>query len=293
MPLVLLIAAMLAQPAPAPGRDALFVGPEAGRGTGGDLRDRQDSAADLLRHLADSGVVTPARSAAEAIVVVDIRSRRIEDIAEGGRPSSAYVIDAVLRVGTYELPMHGRSSGMVATWRLAASDLGGDIERWIKDNQAALAAPIAKADPSPRGAPPASGRAGSRRLPDRPAVYCAAALEASGFVDKDLGARRDSAADLAKALARDANVEIVDAADKADVVVEILERTQTRKITGTRYTKTGPAYTTTSTSFLRARVRAGGSESVLEGRSGGFTESWRAAAGDLARKVAGWVASAR
>ena len=127
-------------------------------------------------------------------------------------------------------------------------------------------------------------------------VYCFAAPNGSGFVDQASRSREDSVKDLKESIAKKKDwLQLVDTADQADIVVEILER----NIVGTgRFNADSTGYvdkkgttvnTTTRTReisnyTLIAKMRVGTYENAMAGEvsSEYIGGPWRAAAGQIA-----------
>ena len=119
----------------------------------GRMKDRQDSAADLAKALADSKDVVVVSSADQASVIVEIvdrstnrTSRRVYDKTGGHYvEDTTYFVKARLRVGTYEVPLEGKTGTGYGSWRLAAGSLGDAVEKWVRQNRARLSEPAAAA----------------------------------------------------------------------------------------------------------------------------------------------------
>jgi hypothetical protein len=124
------------------------------------MKDRQDSTADLVKALADSKDVVAVASADQASVIVEIvdrttsrTSRRVYDKTGGHYvEDTTYFVKARLRVGTYEVPLEGKTGTGYGSWRLAAGSLGDAVEKWVRQNRARLAQPAAAAATPARGA---------------------------------------------------------------------------------------------------------------------------------------------
>jgi hypothetical protein len=109
------------------------------------VRDREDSTSDLVKALAGSKEVVTVPAADQAAIVVVIVDRMTERTSQPVYDKSGrhytdvhrYVVKARLRVGTYETPLEGVTNG---NWRLAASALGGAIEKWVRQNRAMVSA---------------------------------------------------------------------------------------------------------------------------------------------------------
>ena len=87
-------------------------------------------------------------AAADVIVTVEDRAREVVGVKTRGvrwpwggdaatKPATVKTVYATLIVGRYELPLQGTDDMF---WELAADDLAGQIDRWIKANRERLAA---------------------------------------------------------------------------------------------------------------------------------------------------------
>jgi serine/threonine-protein kinase len=129
--------------------------------------------------------------------------------------------------------------------------------------------PTAPDEPEGPGAGLPSGR--------RVRLFCEARLEPLRFAkadDQDVG---DSLGDLKKALVEHGVVELVDAPDAADAVVQVLERGRQPAVVGLRK--------------VRVKVTAGTEAAEFIGQSFKSWNTWTGAANDAAKKVEAWVAA--
>jgi hypothetical protein len=137
-------------------------------------------------------------------------------------------------------------------------------------------------------------------------VFCFAAPNESGFVDKSSQSRADSLKDLKESIAKKKDwLEIVEAASQADVTVEVLERqvvpaghtiaristhTDSKGRTVTTHTPSRPIHNYT----LRTRMRAGSYENEMTGEVSSeslatYAGQWRSAAGQIAGEIEKWA----
>ena len=134
-------------------------------------------------------------------------------------------------------------------------------------------------------------------------VYCFAAPNPSGFVDRKLKDRQDSLEDLQEAIAKKKDwLELAESGDDADIVLEVQDRLEvaTGKIdtqTTSNVSKDGKRVTSNTTSkpvtnyTLRTVMRVGEYEAPVNGEvsSEYLFGAWRAAAGNVASEVERWA----
>jgi hypothetical protein len=106
----------------------------------------RDSAKDLHKFLKGKKIVRLVETPSDATVVVRVVSRDTPNnrgtVITQPMPTMAVAtpyndvrVDLVLVVGEFSHPMTRTGDGV---WGLAARRLAGDIDRWLKDNQAKL-----------------------------------------------------------------------------------------------------------------------------------------------------------
>jgi serine/threonine-protein kinase len=149
--------------------------------------------------------------------------------------------------------------------------------------------PAARVEPLPPSSAPATDprdlatlyKGGSvprpARAPGRIRVYCEAKLEPTFFKKTDAKDVADSLADLRESFAKRGKLDLVDAPDAADAVVQVLERGRQPATIGVRK--------------VRVRVVVGASTVELVGQDSmtGFN-TWSGAAGGAAKQVEAWLA---
>ena len=134
-------------------------------------------------------------------------------------------------------------------------------------------------------------------------VYCYAAPNTSGFVDRKLKDRQDSLRDLREAIAKKKDwLELAESDRDADIVIEVVDRLEvaTGKVdtqTTSNVSKDGKRITSNTTSkpltnyTLRTVMRVGEYETPIDGEvsSEYLFGVWRAAAGNVAGEVERWA----
>ena len=134
-------------------------------------------------------------------------------------------------------------------------------------------------------------------------VYCFAAANPSGFVDRKLKDRQDSLKDLQEAIAKKKDwLELAESTDDADIVIEVQDRLEvaTGKVdtqTTSNVSKDGKRITSNTTSkpltnyTLLTVMRVGDYEAPVHGEvsSEYLFGAWRTAAGNVASEVERWA----
>ena len=134
-------------------------------------------------------------------------------------------------------------------------------------------------------------------------VYCFAAPNAEGFVDRKLKDRQDSLKDLQDAITKKKDwLELAESRDDADIVIEVQDRFevatgQVDTQTTSNVSKDGKRITSNTTSkpmtnyTLRTVMRVGEYESPVIGEisSEYIFGAWRTAAGNVANEVERWA----
>ena len=147
--------------------------------------------------------------------------------------------------------------------------------------------------------PAEAQRGPARRL----RVYCFAAPNPSGFVDRKLKDRQDSLKDLQEAIVKKKDwLELAESTDDADIVIEVQDRLEvaTGKVdteTTSNVSKDGKRITSNTTSkpvtnyTLLTVMRVGDYEAPVNGEvsSEYLFGVWRAAAGNVASEVERWA----
>jgi hypothetical protein len=134
-------------------------------------------------------------------------------------------------------------------------------------------------------------------------VYCFAASNPSGFVDRKLKDRQDSLKDLQEAIAKKKDwLELAESRDDADIVIEVQDRFevatgQVDTQTTSNVSKDGKRITSNTTSkpltnyTLRTLMHVGEYEAPINGEvsSEYLFGAWRAAASNVASEVERWA----
>ena len=134
-------------------------------------------------------------------------------------------------------------------------------------------------------------------------VYCFAAPNVEGFVDRKLKDRQDSLKDLQEAIAKKKDwLELAESGNDADIVIEVQDRFevatgQVDTQTTSNVSKDGKRITSNTTSkpmtnyTLRTVMRVGAYEAPVNGEisSEYLFGAWRAAAGNVANEVERWA----
>lgn len=146
--------------------------------------------------------------------------------------------------------------------------------RPVSDEESPPATPIS----TPVAAAPVATLSARAPVTGPVRVFCEARLEPWRFKGADAGDVADSLRDLRNALARREGIELVTSAAEAEVVVQVLERGRAPAVIGAR--------------IVRVRVVVGSRSLELEGRDALFN-TWKGAAGGVAKQIERWIAANR